>query len=177
MYSVNNTFYSSCIGVFVNFNFMVPENLFLPSMTQLPVSENLNLGLRHSGFNALDDACRHLPWPSLHSDNVRIIWAMWDPLFWSFWGDLVKRNISYHSSKETEQRRLWACQSNKKSAGCPAWLKLVLPAAALAGADWTQYLPPGNPHKPTCRRNRGTQDLRSVKLGVSGGGRLKTLLM
>ena len=43
-----------------------------------------------------------------------------------------------------------------------AWLKLVLPAAALAGADWTQYLPPGNPHKPTCRRNRGTQDLRSV---------------
>ena len=61
LYSVNNTFYSSCIGVFVNFNFMVPENLFLPSMTQLPVSENLNLGLRHSGFNALDDACRHLP--------------------------------------------------------------------------------------------------------------------
>ena len=59
--SVSNTFYSSCIGVFVNFNFMVPENLFLPSMTQLPVSENLNLGLRHSGFNALDDACRHLP--------------------------------------------------------------------------------------------------------------------
>ena len=49
------------IGVFVNFNFMVPENLFLPSMTQLPVSENPNLGLRHSGFNALDDACRHLP--------------------------------------------------------------------------------------------------------------------